>query len=209
MEQPLFTFLLAYAGLVAFLSLIVPLTMQELINTFSYAIQQGLVGLRDAAAGVVRYNGIDLRDLDRATLYQRLGMAFDYQPTLIEGTLEDNIVMGRSAVTYEDVQRTLKLVDLEGEIDALPSGLRTPVERRGKAFSTRSVTQVMAARAVVTRPSLLLLEGGLPGLDGLLRETLIRRLCSKETPWSVILVVCDPHLTVYADRRVVLRSPYQ
>lgn len=171
------------------------------------ALVQGLVGLRDAAAGVVRYNGIDLRDLDQSTLYHRIGVVFDYQPTLIEGTLEDNIVMGRSVVTYEDVQRALKLVDLEDEINAFPLGLRTSVERRGKAFSIRLVTQVMVARAVVTRPSVLLLEGGLPGLDGLLRESILRRLVSKDTPWSVILIVCDPHLALYAERRLVLRSP--
>lgn len=63
---------------------------------------------------------------------------------------------------------------------SFPLGLRTSVEQRGKAFPNGFVTQVMVARAVVTRPSVLVLERALPGLDGLLRERILRRLCAKK-----------------------------
>jgi putative ABC transport system ATP-binding protein len=37
-----------------------------------------------------------------------------------------------------------------------------------------------------------------------LRETILRRLCSKEEPWSVIFVSNDPTLSAHVDRRVML-----
>jgi hypothetical protein len=37
-----------------------------------------------------------------------------------------------------------------------------------------------------------------------LRETLLRRLCSKDEPWSVIFVSNDPNLTPHVDRRLIL-----
>lgn len=45
------------------------------------------------------------------------------------------------------------------------------------------------------------------GLDGLLRESILLRLPSKKAPWSVLLVVCAPHLVGYADRRLMLGGP--
>jgi putative ABC transport system ATP-binding protein len=168
------------------------------------ALARVLAGLYAPTSGVIRYNGVDLRDLDPEQLQCHLGVVFDHQLTLFEGTLQDNITMGRPAAGYRDVQWALRMVELEDEMDAMPQGLLTPVSFRGKAFTTNLVQRILVARAIVTRPSVLILEGTLPGIPADLRERILRRMCSKEEAWSVICISTDPTFTPPAARRLTL-----
>jgi len=168
------------------------------------ALARVLAGLYAPTSGAIRYNGVDLRDLDPEQLQGHLGVVFDYQPSLFDGTLEDNITMGRPAVGYQDVQWALRVVELEDEVDMMPQGLRTLVSFRGKAFTTSLVQRILVARAIVTRPWVLILEGTLQGIPVALRDRILRRLCSKEESWSVICLSTDPTFTPQAARRLTL-----
>jgi ABC-type bacteriocin/lantibiotic exporter with double-glycine peptidase domain len=163
-----------------------------------------LGGLYTPTAGIIRYNGVDLRDLDMDALNACRSLILDSQLTLLEGTLEENITLGRSSILYNDVMWALGFVEMEEEVDALPLGLRTPVLRRGKTFSSSQILRILVARAIVTRPQILILDGTLHSMPVTTRETILRRLCSKEEPWSVVFVSNDPTLTVHIDRRIIL-----
>jgi ABC-type transport system involved in cytochrome bd biosynthesis fused ATPase/permease subunit len=52
-------------------------------------------------------------------------LMLDSHPTLLEGTIEDNITLERPSISYEDVQWALRFVELNEEIDRLPDGLTT------------------------------------------------------------------------------------
>jgi ABC-type bacteriocin/lantibiotic exporter with double-glycine peptidase domain len=163
-----------------------------------------LAGLYTPSSGTIRYNGVDVRDLDIDSLNACRGLVLDSQLSLFEGTLEENITMGRASIPYSDVLWTLRFVELEEEVDALPLGLRTPVKARGKSFTTSQILRILVARAIAPRPQLLILDGTLHSMPQLTRETILRRLCSKDEPWSVIFVSNDPALKTHVDRRVVL-----
>jgi ABC-type molybdenum transport system ATPase subunit/photorepair protein PhrA len=64
--------------------------------------------------------------------------------------------------------------------------------------------RILLARAILGRPQILIFDGILHTLQPVLRETLLRRLCSKDEPWSVIFVSNDPNLTPHVDRRLIL-----
>ena len=162
-----------------------------------------LAGLYRPTTGIIRYNGVDLRDADMESLNACRGVVLDSQLTLFEGTLEENITM-RRPVSYQDVRWALRLVELEEEVDAMPLGLKTPVYSRGKSFTSSQVLKILVARAIVTRPQVLILDGTLHAIQPLKRETILRRLCSKEEPWSVVFVSNDPSLTAHVDRRLVV-----
>lgn len=163
-----------------------------------------LAGLYTPTSGVIRYNGVDLRDVDMESLNACRSLMLDSQLTLFEGTLEENITLGRESIHYEDVRWALRLVELEDEVDALPLGLKTPVPDKGKRLTTSQILKILLARAIVTRPQLLILDGTLHGIQQGKRELILRRLCSKEEPWSVIFVSNDPALIAYVDRRIAL-----
>jgi ABC-type bacteriocin/lantibiotic exporter with double-glycine peptidase domain len=163
-----------------------------------------LGGLESPTAGVIRYNGVDLRHLNLDALNRYRGFILDTQLSLFEGTLEENIVLGRSYVPYSDVQWAMRFAELEEEVDALPQGLKTHVRWSGKVFAPTHILRILVARAILGRPQLLIFDGFLHNLQPAMRETILRRLCSKEEPWSVIFVSNDPNLSPHVDRRIIL-----
>lgn len=163
-----------------------------------------LGGLESPTSGVIRYNGVDLRHLNLDALNRYRGYILDTQLSLFEGTLEENIVLGRSYVPYSDVQWALRFAELEEDVDSLPQGLKTDMGSSTKVFAPPHILRILIARAILGRPQLLVFDGLLHNMPPAMRETILRRLCSKEEPWSVIFVSNDPNLSPHVDRRIIL-----
>lgn len=172
-------------------------------STGKTTLARVLAGLYAPTAGVIRYNGVDLRDLDMDSLNACRGLILDSQLTLFESTLEENITMGRP-VHYDDIRWALRFVELEEDVDAMTLGLQSPVKSGGKGFTTSQILRLLVARAIVMRPQILILDGTLHSMLPAMRETILRRLCSKEEPWSVLFVSNDPTLTTHVDRRIMM-----
>ena len=163
-----------------------------------------LAGLYHPTAGVIRYNDIDLRDVSLNYVNRCRGLMLDSHPTLFDGSLEENITLQRPSIQFEDLSWALRFVELEEEIDAMPQGLETLVHGNGANLTRSQVLRVLLARMIVTRPELLIFNGSLHNIEPALRLTLLRRLCSKEEPWSVVFVSNDPEVSQLVERRVVL-----
>lgn len=168
------------------------------------ALARVLSGLEAPTGGVIRYNGVDLRHLDITAINRCRGFMIDSQLSLFEGTIEDNIVIGRSYVPYSDVRWALRFTELEEDVDALPQGLKTHVRAPGKILAPTHIMRILLARAILSRPQILIFDGIIHTLQPALRETILRRICSKDEPWSVIFVSNDPNLTTHVDRRLIL-----
>jgi ABC-type bacteriocin/lantibiotic exporter with double-glycine peptidase domain len=168
------------------------------------ALARVLGGLEAPTNGLIRYNGVDLRHIDMSAINRCRGFMIDSQLTLFEGTIEDNIVLGRSYIPYSDVRWALRFAELEEDVDALPQGLKTHIRAPGKILAPTHIMRILLARAVLARPQIMIFDGTLHTLQPVLRETLLRRLCSKDEPWSVIFVSNDPNLTPHVDRRLIL-----
>lgn len=163
-----------------------------------------LAGLEAPTSGVIRYNGVDLRDADPESLNACRSLVLDSELSLFGGTLEENITLGRPSISYEDISWALRFVELEEEVDALPLGLQTPVKTTGRLFTTSQILRILVASAIVNRPQLLIFDGTLHSMNPTTREAILRRLCSKEEPWSAIFVSNDPALHPYVDHRLIL-----
>ena len=163
-----------------------------------------LAGLYHPTGGVIRYNDIDLRDVSLNYVNRCWGLMLDSHPTLFDGSLEENITLQRPSIQFEDLSWALRFVELEEEIDAMPQGLETLVHGNGANLTRSQVLRVLLARMIVTRPELLIFNGSLHNIEPALRLTLLRRLCSKEEPWSVVFVSNDPEVSQLVERRVVL-----
>jgi ABC-type bacteriocin/lantibiotic exporter with double-glycine peptidase domain len=173
-------------------------------NTQKTALAKVLAGLLPPSAGVVRYNDMNLREVSLGSIDACRSLMLDSHPTLIEGTIEDNMTLGRPSISYEDIQWALRFVELDEEIDGLPDGLTTMVIGHGKQFTLSQTLRLLLARAIVTRPHVLIVDGTLHSMMPSLREMILRRLCSKDEPWSVIFVSNDPSFTSYVDRQIIL-----
>ena len=172
--------------------------------TAKTALARVLAGLEAPTGGVLRYNDVDLRHLDLQAINRCRGFMSDSQLTLFEGTIEENIVLGRSDIPYSDVRWALRLTELEDDVDALPQGLKTHIRAPGKTLAPTQIMQILLARAILARPQILIFDGIIHTMQPTMRETVLRRVCSKDEPWSVIFVSNDPNLTPHVDRRLIL-----
>ena len=173
-------------------------------NRAKTALAKILAGLHPPATGFVRYNEMNLVEVKRDSISRVRGLVLDSHPTLLDGTLEDNITLGRSIIDYQDLQWALRFVELDQDIDAMPEGLSTLVSRLDTSLSLSQILRVLVARAIVTRPQLLIFDGTLHNMLPATREVLLRRLCAKDESWSVVFVSNDPNFTEHVDRRVVV-----
>lgn len=173
-------------------------------NTQKTALAKVLAGLLPPSAGVVRYNDMNLLEVSPESIDTCRSLMLDSHPTLLEGTIEDNITLGRPSISYEDMQWALRFVELDEEIDGLQDGLTTMVIGHGKQFTLSQTLRLLLARAIVTRPHILIVDGTLHSMMPSVREVILRRLCSKDEPWSAIFVSNDPSFTAHIDRQIVL-----
>lgn len=163
-------------------------------ETVRHALSRALAGIDTPDSGVIRYDDVDLREMDADAVNARRGLVLSWQISLFEGTLEDNITMGREDVLSDDVRWALRLVDLAEDVERLPHALGTPIGSGGKDFTPSQKLKILLARAIVARPPLLILDGALYELRSDVRETILRRLCSPDQPWSVIIVTTHPQI---------------
>jgi putative ABC transport system ATP-binding protein len=171
-------------------------------NTSKCVLARILAGLYAPTTGVVRYNDMNLVEVSMDSITACRGLVLDSQPILLDGTLENNITLGRPSITYEDVQWALEFVELDEEVDSLPDGLTTMVTGQSSQFTESQILRLLVARVIVTHPHILIFEGTLHNMLPSLREVILRRLCSKDEPWSVVFVSNDPSCASYVDRCV-------
>ena len=175
-------------------------------NNTKTALAKVLAGLHPPTAGFIRYNGMSLVEVSRDSISRVRGLVLDSHPTLLDGTLEENITLGRPTIDYPDLQWALRFVELDHDIDALPQGLNTRVSSLDNTLSMSQILRLLVARAIVIRPQLLIFDGTLHNMLPATREVLLRRLCAKDEPWSVIFLSNDPNFSAFVDRRISLDS---
>ena len=93
---------------------------------------------------------------------------------------------------------------MDEEIDRMPAGLTTVVTGQGHQFTLSQTLRLLLARAIVTRPHVLIVEGTLHSMAPSLREVILRRLCSKDQLWSVVFVSNDPTFASYVERHITI-----
>ena len=156
--------------------------------------------LRLPHEGLLEFDGIDARSLDRATT--RLQIAFVGQAETFAGTVAENIRVGRTEITALDVQRSLDTVGLDDTVARLPQGAATPLASDGLPLSTNALLRLSIARAIAGRPRLLLIDGLLDGLDIHECPQLIEALFDRQAPWTLVVVTAREELRNRCDKTV-------
>jgi putative ABC transport system ATP-binding protein len=173
-------------------------------RTERMSLARVLAGLELPTSGIVSYNDIDLRHVNLSLVNQHRGFMIDSQLSLIDGTIADNIVWRRPSVSYDDVRWALRVSQLQEEVATFPEGINSDIKVLGEMPTSSHILRILLARAIVGRPRLLICDGLIHDIQPPLRDTILRRLCSKEERWTVIFVSNDPDLTPYADRQILL-----
>jgi ABC-type bacteriocin/lantibiotic exporter with double-glycine peptidase domain len=173
-------------------------------HTAKTALAKVLAGLQSPTTGFVRYNDMNLVELRHQSVSQVRGVVLGSYPTLLDGTVEENIALGRAGIDAADLQWALRFVNLEEDIDRLPHGIMTTVSSLGSGLSLCHILRLLVARAIVIHPQLIIFDGTLTSLLPVTRQVILRRLCAKDQTWSVVFVSDDLTFTEYVDRSVIV-----
>jgi ATP-binding cassette subfamily B protein len=123
-----------------------------------------LMRYHDATEGSVRFDGVDARDLDTASVRARIGLV-SQEPFIFTGTIRENIAMARPDATVEDVIRALVFAGLGDVIAKLPQRLETVIGERGANLSGGQRQRLAIARALLASPDLLIFDEATSHLD--------------------------------------------
>jgi ATP-binding cassette subfamily B protein len=135
---------------------------------------RALLGLIDHQAGAIAWNGQQVTD--PASFFAPPRVAYASQiPRMFSAALDENIVFGWEA-TPDDLTTALELAALDEDVAEFPDGLATLVGPRGVRLSGGQLQRATAARALVRRPSLLVLDDLSSALDVETEGRLWRRL---------------------------------
>jgi ATP-binding cassette subfamily B protein len=123
-----------------------------------------LLRFYDVRKGSIRIGGVDVRAFDPLQLRQQFGVVLQ-DPYLFTGTLEDNIRLGTTSITREEVENAAEQVNLLDFIHALPDGFEQPVRERGSGLSTGQKQLISFARALAHNPRFLILDEATSSVD--------------------------------------------
>jgi ATP-binding cassette subfamily B protein len=158
--------------------------------------------LYDVTGGRVTVDGHDVRDLPLAQLRSVVAVAFE-DATLFSMSVRENLTLGRPEATEDDVAEALSVAQAEFVHD-LPWGLDTRIGEQGLSLSGGQRQRLALARAVLGRPSVLVLDDPLSALDvhtESLVEEALRRVLSGTT---ALVVAHRPSTVLLADRVALL-----
>ena len=118
----------------------------------------------DVDTGRVMVDGMDVRDVEQGTLRQQIGMALQ-ESVLFSGTIRHNIRYGRPDATDEEVEAAARAAMAHDFIVQFPDRYETLLGQRGVNLSGGQRQRIAIARALISRPKVLILDDSTSAVD--------------------------------------------
>ncbi|TDE90452.1 ABC transporter ATP-binding protein [Occultella glacieicola] len=169
--------------------------------------------LRDPSAGVVRYDGVDAREIADADRTGSIALVAQ-SAFVFEDTVRGNVTLadrpgpdddGAGPVhTDAQVWEALRIAQADGFVASLPDGLDTVIGERGASLSGGQRQRLAIARALIRRPRLLVLDDATSAVDPLVEQAILAGLRRSSGDVTVVLVAYRTATILLADSVVHL-----
>jgi ABC-type multidrug transport system fused ATPase/permease subunit len=164
-----------------------------------------LLGIYENYEGTVLYNGLSLRSINKLSLFDHLG---DYisQQGIFDGTLMENIIIGRKNIDISDVHWALDVVGLSDWVNSLSDGFDTMIIGGAVRLSSGIEKRIVLARNIVDKPKILVLDDFLLGVSRKDKVHIMETLSSSKFNWTLLLISNDPVVMNYCSRIVLMQE---
>jgi ABC-type bacteriocin/lantibiotic exporter with double-glycine peptidase domain len=163
-----------------------------------------VTGLRQASIGHIEFNNNDLRQLNQNSLRNLIGIASRVE--IVEGSIIDNILLSRPNITLGNVNLVLNELGLLDDFSNLEQSLDTQLTAFGAPLSTTQIQRLMLARAIVSKPSLLIIDGLLDALTNKELDSVLSLLNLYKADWMVLVTTRFKHIADKFDGTLQLTS---
>ena len=159
----------------------------------------------DVTDGAVKFDGIDVREMDLQSLRDHVGIVLQ-DSVLFTGTIRDNITFGKPEATDDEVVMAAKQANIHDFIMSLEDGYETKVSDENSVFSTGQKQLLSIARTILTSPDLLILDEATSNVDTV-TEARIQKAMDNVIAGRTSFVIAHRLKTILnADMIVVLRD---
>jgi ABC-type bacteriocin/lantibiotic exporter with double-glycine peptidase domain len=174
-------------------------------NSGKTSLMNILTGLFSDFEGLVTINNYSVRDLDLTHMRDKVAKNIS-QEDLFDGTVLENITLGRAGTTVHDALEALEKVGLSDTINSFPKGIETPVISGGKGLSKTVIHKLILARCLAKKPKLLVLNDFFTTLTKSDKMELLTCITKSTTPCTTIIVSKDPYIMSVCDRVIVMED---
>ena len=159
--------------------------------------------MADCTSGEVLVDGVNVKDVLQADLRDRIGYA-PQRGFLFKGNIKDNIAFKDSEMTLQDVRWAAEIADADGFVMKKRNGYDSEVAQGGSNFSGGQKQRLCIARAVATKPEILIFDDSFSALDYKTDKT-VRGRIAEELPDTTRVIIAQRVGTIMdADQIVVL-----
>jgi ATP-binding cassette subfamily B protein len=144
-------------------------------------------GLYSVQEGVVRFDGVDAREIDLSHLRQQIGVVLQ-ENFLFRGTVRENISMTRPDASFEEIVEVAQAAGADEFIERMPQGYDTPLEENASNLSGGQKQRLSIARALLSKPRILILDEAASALDPESEAIFIRNLSRIAVGKTVIMI---------------------
>lgn len=165
-----------------------------------------ILGVLEPSSGKIR-----ISDMNPSEVSKKWPGSLSYVPqdvTISNGTIRSNITLGfpPNAGTYEMIWDAIKISQLQGYINGLPDGENTKVGDRGSSMSGGQRQRLGIARALFTKPKLLVLDEATSALDGETESNISTAIKSLKGDVTVVLIAHRLSTVREADQVIYLEE---
>lgn len=157
-----------------------------------------LSGLYMYYSGDVIINGKNIKDITEEFFNKKISIVAQ-KSTVFNKTIKDNITLGDENISDKGIWDALMMVNLSSTVSELPMGLNTVVNNNGENFSGGQGQRLALARAIVKKPSLLILDEATSYLDALNEKIVFNNLKKS----SITILVISHRLSTIIDSDVI------
>jgi len=162
-----------------------------------------LAGLYQPTEGMVEVDGIDLRQIDPADFRAKVGFV-SQEPRLFNGTLRENVMLGRATVDPARLAEVAKVTGLDRVVASHPQGWELSVGEMGGLLSGGQRQLVALARCLATQPQILLMDEPTSSMDAQSEVMFLRQLNEAAGKRTLVMVTHRPAVLELAQRVIVV-----
>ena len=163
-----------------------------------------ITGLLDPESGMVRVDGVDLREIDREAWQHRIGVVLQDSP-LLHMSVAENVAFGLET-NEERLRESCGKAGALGFIESLPEGFDTVIGERGSRLSGGQRQRLALARALYRDPWLLVLDEATSGLDSASETAVVDALRELKGSLTMLVVAHTGRLLELADTTYDIRD---
>jgi ATP-binding cassette subfamily B protein len=156
----------------------------------------------DPESGVIRIDGIDIRDMKLSALRRNIGVVFQ-EPMLFARSIEENLRVGKVDATAEDIALALKRAQAGAFVARQADGVKTVVGERGRSLSGGERQRLSIARALLKDPPILVFDEATSALDAA-TETQLQAALEAATEGRTTFVIAHRLATIRGADRILV-----